>query len=66
MSLAAAVLFAVTDEIHQSFVPGREATVRDVVIDAFGSGAAIALRSALRPTPASPAGENQPEPAPGG
>jgi VanZ family protein len=31
-----AVLYAVSDEIHQSFVPLRNATVRDVFIDSLG------------------------------
>lgn len=30
------VLYAASDEFHQSFVPGREAKVRDVIIDAAG------------------------------
>jgi VanZ family protein len=30
------VLYAVTDEVHQSFVAGREAAAVDVVIDAAG------------------------------
>jgi VanZ family protein len=30
------VLYAATDELHQHFVPGRHATVRDVAIDAAG------------------------------
>lgn len=30
------VLYAVSDEVHQSFVPGRAATVTDVAIDAAG------------------------------
>ncbi len=34
---ALAVLYAVTDEWHQSFVPGRNASAWDVVIDAAGS-----------------------------
>lgn len=31
-----AVIYAVSDEIHQTFVPTREGTVRDVIIDAAG------------------------------
>lgn len=49
IALTAAVLYAITDEFHQSFVPGREAALRDVIIDAFGSGTAIAWRCASRP-----------------
>jgi VanZ family protein len=36
-----AVLYAMTDEYHQLFVPGRNGTAVDVVID--GVGAAIGL-----------------------
>jgi VanZ family protein len=31
------VLYAATDEFHQSFVPGRSAQVKDVGIDALGA-----------------------------
>lgn len=31
------LLYAVTDEFHQSFVPGRQSLVSDVVIDFIGS-----------------------------
>ena len=37
------VLYAVTDEIHQYFVPGRGCRVRDVMIDAAGAAAGILL-----------------------
>ena len=33
-----AVLYAVSDEFHQSFVPGRDARFADVMIDASGAG----------------------------
>jgi VanZ family protein len=36
-TLAIAVSYAALDEWHQSFVPLREATPRDVAIDAFGA-----------------------------
>lgn len=36
-----AVLYAISDELHQSFVPGREATLRDVAIDAAAAIAAL-------------------------
>lgn len=53
-----AVLLGILDEFHQSFIPGREATVRDVVADAVGAAAAavvatvvVALRRQMaRPT----------------
>lgn len=31
------IFYAITDEVHQIFTPGRGATVRDVVIDAIGA-----------------------------
>jgi VanZ family protein len=40
-----AVLYAFSDEWHQTFVPGREGTVRDVAFDAVGAvGMSIWLR----------------------
>ena len=38
-----AVGYAITDEIHQSFVEGRVGTPVDVAIDAAGVGIAVAL-----------------------
>jgi VanZ family protein len=36
-ALNVAVLFAITDEWHQTFVPSREGSPRDVLIDAAGA-----------------------------
>jgi VanZ family protein len=36
VALAAGVAYAATDELHQSFVPGRHAAFRDVAIDSAG------------------------------
>jgi hypothetical protein len=41
-------LYAVTDELHQSFVAGRHASPLDVAIDAAGVAVGIALASRLR------------------
>ncbi len=41
--LALSVLYAITDELHQSFVAGRNASVRDVGIDAAGALIAVAI-----------------------
>lgn len=41
ISWVLATLYGVSDEFHQSFVPGRHASIGDVFIDA--SGAAIGL-----------------------
>ena len=35
------VLYAITDEIHQTFVPGRSCELRDVCIDAAGALAGL-------------------------
>lgn len=37
LSFVLTVLYAVTDEYHQSFTPGRHAAATDVVIDACGA-----------------------------
>ncbi len=44
LAWAIAALYGVTDEWHQSFVPGRMADIRDVVADA--AGAALGLAAA--------------------
>ena len=36
ISLGVGILYAISDEIHQSFVPGRGASIRDVCIDTSG------------------------------
>lgn len=43
MALMFAVLFAASDEWHQTFVPGRDGCVRDVVIDASGASVAALI-----------------------
>jgi hypothetical protein len=43
-----ATLYAVTDELHQSFVAGRHASPLDVAIDAAGVALGLALASRLR------------------
>lgn len=52
------LLWSVSDEIHQSFVPGRDASAGDVVADMVGFGAAacaLGLWGArARPADASP------------
>lgn len=39
------VLYAFSDEWHQSFVPGRTADWRDILVDAFGAALAVWLLS---------------------
>lgn len=40
-AITLAVLYAASDEFHQSFIPGREPTVRDVIFDTIGASLAI-------------------------
>jgi hypothetical protein len=46
LALAAGIAYAFTDELHQHFVPGRQAAFRDVAVDAAGVlvGVAVARR----------------------
>jgi VanZ family protein len=39
--------YGVSDEIHQLYVPGRTASVADVVADAIGAGLSIVLMGLL-------------------
>ena len=40
---AIGALYAVSDELHQSFVPGRSCELRDMLIDACGVAAGVAI-----------------------
>jgi VanZ family protein len=48
LPLLLAVLYAATDEFHQSFVPGRHPSPVDVGIDAIGSSIVLALWAWIR------------------
>ena len=43
-SLVLSVLYACTDEYHQTFVAGREGVLHDVVIDSVGAWLALGLQ----------------------
>ncbi len=43
------ILYGVSDEIHQSFTPGRKAGVKDVAVNTLAAGTALLLLSRLRP-----------------
>jgi VanZ family protein len=43
LPLLLAALNGATDETHQIFVPGREASVRDVLLDTCGAGLGLAV-----------------------
>ncbi|MGH2941323.1 MAG: VanZ family protein [Solirubrobacteraceae bacterium] len=49
LATVVAILYAISDEVHQSFVEGRHGTPVDVAIDALGIGlAALAVHVAAR------------------
>ena len=48
IAFALAVLYAVSDELHQTFVAGRHGSPVDVVIDAVGVAVGIVLFQSLR------------------
>ena len=56
------VLFAMTDEWHQTFVPGREGRVADVLIDGMGATAAMVVLWRFRGSPPTRQGEAPAEP----
>ena len=43
-----AMVYAVSDEWHQSFVPGRDALVADWIIDSIGAAAGLGIAASLR------------------
>jgi VanZ family protein len=48
LALALGVLYAISDEIHQTFVAGRHGALLDVAIDAVGVAVGVALWQSLR------------------
>ncbi|OGM31672.1 hypothetical protein A2803_04555 [Candidatus Woesebacteria bacterium RIFCSPHIGHO2_01_FULL_44_21] len=52
-AVALAVFYAITDEIHQSFTPGREPRARDIIFDTIGAlGVAFIIWKLLPIAPA--------------
>lgn len=43
VALLLAILYGITDEVHQMFVPGRQASVVDFIADALGALLGVAL-----------------------
>ena len=43
LALLMAILFALSDEFHQSFVEGRNSSLTDVLIDTVGAALALTL-----------------------
>jgi VanZ family protein len=46
-SLAVSSLYGISDELHQSFVPGRTPDVHDWIADTWGAAVAIGVLSAV-------------------
>lgn len=42
-SIALASIYAISDEVHQAFVPGRSGEVRDVLLDTAGATAGVGI-----------------------
>ncbi len=47
-AIAGAALYGVSDEFHQSFVPGRDASIFDVVVNTIGATIAVVAWPHLR------------------
>jgi VanZ family protein len=47
LAFACAMAYALTDELHQAFVPGRHASALDIALDATGAVTAILIGSRL-------------------
>ena len=48
LSWGIGALYALTDEVHQAFVPGRSCEIRDMLIDSCGVAAGVLIMAALR------------------
>ncbi len=47
-AVGSGIAYAATDEIHQTFVPGREGSIVDVALDALGVGLGVFAYRRLR------------------
>lgn len=50
-ALALTIVYALTDELHQRFVPGRHGALADVGVDALGAALGLAVISRVRQSP---------------
>ena len=48
-AIAGAILYGISDEFHQSFVPGRDASLFDVGVDMVGAVVAVTIWMYVRP-----------------
>lgn len=53
-ALVFCLFYAVSDEVHQSFVPGRYGKARDVALDGLGAALTLSVYSRRRWSPAFP------------
>lgn len=49
LALLICIVYAITDEFHQLFVPGRGAQVKDVIIDSIGALVGVGICTNLHP-----------------
>lgn len=49
VAILGAALFGISDEWHQSFVPGRQASALDALADLIGAAVAVAVAALARP-----------------
>ncbi len=47
-AIAGAVLYGISDEFHQSFVPGRNAGIFDIVVNTVGAVIAVTIWDQVR------------------
>lgn len=47
VSLIVIVVYCITDEIHQSFIPGRDCQILDIFIDSLAGVAALIIKESL-------------------
>lgn len=48
IALGICVLYAISDEVHQLFIPGRSGEVRDVLIDSAGASVGIGVYMVIK------------------
>lgn len=54
LAVSGAVAYGLSDEWHQSFVPGRDASVLDIMVDGIGAcGGLVLVRKVTWPHPVS-------------
>ena len=44
LAITITIIYAISDEFHQSFVPGRVADLNDIIADAFGASLILAFK----------------------